>query len=254
MNRITTIIVEDEEGPLVLLKKKIESHCPQLEIIGESKTVNHALELIQSYKPDLLFLDIQLKEKTGFDLIKKLRYLIPKIIFVTAFDKYALKAFQFNALHFILKPVDTEDLTEAVDRMIQAKLSEVHYQMAMHNYLDNKWEKIAIPSVSKIEYIELQNLVKLESDGSYTILHLENDETITSTKPLKEYEKLLEKHQFLRVHRSYLINLSKVSAYHKGRESDKIVLTNNTNIEVSRKKRNSIIEAIDTYHLSGKTP
>ncbi len=250
MKRIKTLIVEDEEGPLIVLRNKIHKFCPQLDIIGESSTVEQGLMMIEKFQPTLIFLDIQLGNETSFDLISQLTNKDIHVIFVTGYNDYALKAFQYNALHYILKPIETEELIIAVNRATAAEESIQQYQSAIENYRQDKWDKIAVPSVSKIVYIQLEKLIRLQSDGAYSLFFMENEKKIMSTKSLKEYDRLIGGDQFYRVHRSHLINLGKVSAYHKG-ENDTIVLTDGSSVEVSRKKRSEILTAIDDYNKSG---
>ncbi len=244
MEKIRTIIIEDHEHSSFLLAKRITENCPQLEIVGFAENVKDALSLIEKTKPNLVFLDIELGNETGFELIDQIPNPEFQIVFVTAHNRYAVQAFQYNALHYLLKPIDPEELVEAVDRINFADSSKKQYHSAFEDYIQNKWDRIASASVSKVTYVQLEDLIRIQSDGSYSIFLLKNNEKIISTKPIKFYDDLLSEKGFYRAHRSHLVNLSKITEYQKG-TNDKLILTDNSIIDIPRSKRTDILAALD---------
>lgn len=239
-----TLIVEDEPLPLQALKSQIQNYCPNLEVVAEAQSVSEALAAIQTHAPELVFLDIHLHEGTAFDLLDQLESHAFHIIFITAYEEYALKAFQYNAAHYLVKPLIPDQLEEAVGRIHQkmGPVSEIKRFMELFQ-AQKKPDRIAIPSVSTITYVELADILHLQSDASYTQIHLSSGKHLLSTRPLKSFDELLSDNGFCRVHRSHLVNLTKIAEYRKG-ESDALILSGGTSIEVSRKKRSEILRAI----------
>lgn len=239
-----TIIVEDEPGPLVTLKNQILNHCPHLDLVGEATNIKEAQMIIEKELPELVFLDIHLPDGSAFDLLDNCQPLSFNIVFTTAYEQFALKAFQYNAAHYLVKPLFPEQLIEAVNRItnIRPSLPDIK------DFIDlfqkkQKPDRIAIPSVSTITYVELANIVRFESEGSYTHIHLTSGKPLLSTKPLKAFDELLSDNGFCRVHRSHLVGISHIKKYCKGK-ADTIILTGDIAIEVPRKKRTEILLAI----------
>ena len=247
--KLKTLIIEDEESASIALRNKIVRYCPQLEIVGECKNVTEGIDQIIQHRPSLVFLDIRLQNESGFDVIDKIPSVFFKIVFVTAYNEYAIKAFQYNALYYLLKPIQTSELIEAVERVIDAEETAMRYKMALEQYTQNKWERIAVPSVSKVTYIKISELIRIQSDGTYSELYLDNGKKIISTKPIKTYDALLAHNHFYRVHRSHLVNLTKIEEYQKG-EQDVIILSDSSKIEISRKKRTDILSILQTKVIS----
>ncbi len=240
-----TLLVEDEPLPLTALKSQIERYCPEIELVGEAYNVAEAANCLAALSPELVFLDIHLPDGTAFDLLDQFPSPTFQVIFVTAYEAYALKAFRYNAAHYLVKPLLPDDLREAVDRVSQPSgpVSEIKRFMELFQQ-QKKPDRIAIPSVSTITYVDLNDILHLQSDASYTQIHLSSGRQLLSTRPLKTYDELLRENGFCRVHRSHLVNLSKIAEYRKG-DSDALILTGGTAIEVSRKKRTEILRAID---------
>ena len=245
MKKIRTLIIEDQAESSFVLTKKINDHCTELSILGQASNVKEALAMIELTLPDLIFLDIRLGHETGFDILDQISDINFQVIFVTAYDDYAIKAFQYNALHYLLKPIETNELFEAVNRVIQHHTSQTQFHTAINHFTQNKWEKIAIPSVSKITYVQIDQVLRIQADGAYSIFCLNNGKEMVSTKPIKFYEKLLSDNGFYRVHRSHLVALSHVTEYRKG-HNDQLILSDESVIEVPKKKRTEILEAIQT--------
>jgi two-component system LytT family response regulator len=246
--KYNALIVDDEKKIRTLLQELIATSCPDLYVIGVADSVQSAYDILLKQSPDLVFLDIKMSDGTGFDLLKKLPKIDFSIIFVTAFDEYALKAIKFNALDYIVKPVHSDDLMTAVDRFRQTQQPSPGFQQLLDNIaLPRKRQKMAITSVSKIEYVPLDQVIHLEADGSYCIIHLDSKKKILSTRSIKHYESILLDEGFFRVNRSHMINLEHVREYIKS-EMDKVRLSNGEVVEFSRKRRNAFTEAMDANH------
>lgn len=240
-----TIIVEDEVESLSTLRSQIARYCPELKVVAEARSVRDALAVIRTHVPDLVFMDIMLEDGSSFELLEQLPSIPFKIVFVTAHDEHAVQAFEYNAAHYILKPLIPDKLTEAVKRATQEAQPDMNGVMETVTRLQSNRsvDRLAVVSLSKIVYVPIADILRLESDNSYTTIYLESGQQVLSTKPLKEYEKLLASHGFYRMHRSHIINLSKVIEYNKG-EKDRVVLSDGSDIEVTRKKRNELIRVI----------
>lgn len=239
-----TILIEDEIGPLKTLKSQLERCCPELTVLGEAMSVKKGVDLIRQFEPELVFLDIQLTDGTGFDLIDRLKELSFHIVFVTAYEKFAVKAFEYNALHYLLKPLLEDDLKSVIQRIGDSEKTKPDFRIASKSFRERKWDRIAIRSVSTISYVYIKELIRLESEGAYTNIFLKSGKKILSTKSLKFYDQLLSQNRFYRIHRSHLINLEEVSEYKKG-ESDKVILMDGSCIEISRKKRKEFLKAME---------
>ena len=244
-----TLIIEDEYGPLTTLKKQISHYCPQLELLGHAESCKDGWELVKRHQPQLVFLDVELPDGTGFDFLDAIERIDFNIIFTTWHNEYAVKAFQYNALHYLMKPLLPDDLVMAVKRATEGSAIKPNYRPAGNYFRTGVLDRLAIPSVSKINYIALKELIRLQSDGQYTIFYCTTGQKIVSTKPLKEYHELLHNLGFFRAHRSHLINLSMVIEYRKG-ESDSIGLSDGTFLEISRKKRSEFLMAMNEYTSS----
>lgn len=245
---IRTVIIEDEEQNKVRLEKLLNSNCPDVKVIGDAGGVNTAYDLIQKLKPDLVLLDIQLTDGTGFDLIQLFEKIDFKIIFVTAYDEYALKAFRFNALDYLLKPVDPDELQVAINKVVnQINPSDpMHISNAASNFTSKEFDKIVLKDFENIYLIDISDIKYCKSDGNYTEFHLLNDNPIIISRPIKEFESYLKDSNFLRIHRSYLINLNHFKRFEKS-EGGKVILSGDIEIPVSSNKRDEIFEFIQRF-------
>jgi two-component system LytT family response regulator len=247
---LKTIIVDDEDHVRVTLDRILKKHCPHVKIIGEAGNVLQAYDLILQKQPDLILLDIHLGDGSGFDLIRKFENPGFKIIFITAYDQYALQAFRVSAVDFILKPVNPELLTEAVFRaqnMIQNELRIKLDALESNLYPENHHKrKIVIKTQDKIYLELLDHITHLDSDGTYTCIFTTDAGEIMTSRPLKEYEEMLQGSGFFRVHRSYLINLAHISRFDKN-EGGYVILTNKHQIPVASRKREELLELFEEF-------
>lgn len=246
--KYTAIIVDDELGPRESLEQLIQKNCKNIKVINKSDDVESAFTSINALKPELVFLDIEMQTGTAFDLLEKFDRIDFDIIFTTAFNHYAINAIRFSALDYLLKPVDVDDLKAAVARFEIKKHDEAALNYKFQNLLsnmqnDNRNKKIGIPDGDSLIFINIQDLIRCHSDGSYTSFHLVSGKKILASKPIGEYEELLQEERFFRIHRSYLVNLDHIKKYVKG-EGGYVVMSDGAEVEVSRRKKNDFIAVL----------
>lgn len=241
--KIKAVIIDDESDARYLLRRLLEKHCSeQVEILGEADDVAPGVSLIQEVKPDLVFLDIKMKKGTGFDLLAKIGKPDFDVIFVTAYDQYAIRAFQFSAFGYLLKPLKSRDLKELVTRYAQKqkpapKEVENRIKVLVSQYQgESEIRRIVISHMQGFEVVDIDQIVRLESDNNISHFHLTDKKRITSGKTLKEYEELLEDFGFYRVHQSHIINLNFVKGYRKT-DGGYINMLDGTTVPVSRARR-----------------
>ncbi len=241
-----TIIIENESQIRLGLKTLLETFCPEIDLLGEAEGVASGFKLIQQTNPDLIFLDVEMDDGTGIDLLKLLPKRNFQVIFVTAYDKYAVEAFRFSAIDYLLKPVDPEDMVQAVAKAKkQMKNAAFEMQLATlsHN-LDassKSSQKLIVKESDTLHVLKISEIISCEAAGSYTTFHLSNDTSILVSKNLKEYQKLLESHGFLRIHHSHLVNLDQIVRYEKS-GGGKVFLTNQQSLPVSFRRREELLK------------
>lgn len=245
---VRTVIIDDEDHIRDSLAKMLIRNCPASVIIGSADGVASGIRIIHELHPDLVLLDIQMNDGTGFDVLKQ--YPAPefRVIFVTAFDQYAVQAFRFSAVDYILKPVNPEHLVAAVERVSQM-ISE-HHRLQMAALEENlktagrQDKKIIVKTTDHIYLLDLKNIISLESDSCYTTVYSSEGLKVMVAKTLKEYDEMLTGFGFYRVHKSHLINLSHIKRYEK-QDGGYIVLTNDLRIPVATRKREELMELME---------
>ena len=241
---LKTVVIDDELNGRTILKSFIEKYCNGIEIIGEADSVKTGVELINKLQPELVFLDIQMQDGTGFDLLKKFDTTNFKVIFVTSYDHYAIKAIKFSAVDYILKPVDPDNLVEAVNRVQEiAANTDIESKINVLVSNINNLEKLALPASDGIRFVKINDIVRCESDNNYTMFHLINKEKILVSKTLKEYDVLLSSVNFYRVHKSHLVNLKYVTKYIPG-EGGYLILEDGSHADVSRRKKEGLMKIL----------
>ena len=249
---MTAILVDDEIKSLNAMALLLQKNCPEVTVIAKCSDAITALKEINELQPDLLFLDISMPGKNGFDLLQELTTAVPEVIFVTAHDDYMLQAFKFSAVDYLLKPVDEKELVDAVNRAftrIGQKKKTEGLDVLVHNLrpqLQSHEMKLCIPSQYGFEVILLQDIIYCEAESSYTKFHLPNKKVVITSKTIKEYEYLLVDIFFVRVHRSYLINLKHVKEYRRGEEGS-ITMTNGQEIKVAKRKKDFFLQKMKEY-------
>jgi two-component system LytT family response regulator len=227
-------------------------YCPEVDMHAFCTNADDAIEQIRMHKPELVFLDVEMPDKSGFDLLETLNEIHFHIIFTTAFNQYALRAIKFGALDYLLKPIDKDELRRAVDKYTkQQKQISIDQLKALlsHTKKDNDYsfQKIAFPTLHSYELVHLNDILACESSSNYTSIRLVSGKTILVSKTLKEIEELLNMPPFFRVHHSWLVNLQYAIRYIKG-DGGYLVLSNETSIPVSRNKKDDLLKYIT--HLS----
>jgi two-component system, LytTR family, response regulator len=242
------LIVDDEPHMRDSLAKLLARHCPQVAVAGEAGSIAGAIEAIRELHPDIVLLDIQLEDGTGFDLLTALPSIDFKVIFITAFDQFAIQAFRYSAVDYLLKPVNPELLAEAVDRAIQMIIEHQNIQMqALQDNLkniDHQGRKIILKTTENIYLLELRSIICCESDDNYTRVHTAEGEKILVSKTLKDYDELLTGSGFYRVHKSFLINLAHIRRFEK-QDGGYIVLTNDLKVPVASRKRDEMLKLLE---------
>jgi two-component system, LytTR family, response regulator len=236
---IKSIIVDDEKNGRENLAGLLKAFCPRVDIAGEADSVRVAIELIEKLRPELVFLDIEMPGANGFALLEHFKEYPFEVIFVTAYDSYAIKAIRFSAADYILKPINTVDLKHAVDSVydrIMRKQENERLKQLYHNIHQPKDPRIGLSTGDRIEFVEVNTIVRCQGEGNYTHIYFENRKTLLVSKSLVEFEELLEEHSFIRTHKAHLINLKKVAAYIKT-EGGMIKMNNGDIVPVSRRRK-----------------
>jgi two-component system LytT family response regulator len=244
---ITAIIVEDELSGIENLILLLNKFCPQVKIIGSARTAREGKEIILEKKPQLVFLDIEMPYGNGFDLLQSFDSIDFEVIFVTAFDKYALKAIKSSAIDYLLKPIDIEELIKAVNKAyinINQKQEKERINTLLQNLGPKKLEKIALPTGNGMLFIKTSDVIRCEAEGGYTWFYLTNRPKILTTRNLGEYEELLESNDFLRVHHQHLVNFEHIAEYRKG-TSPVLIMSDGAEITVSFRKKDALMEKLN---------
>jgi two-component system, LytTR family, response regulator len=243
------LIVDDIENSRITLLHDLKEYCPQIHVVGEADSVKSALDKINTLKPEVVFLDIQMGDGTGFDLLTQLKEIQFQVIFTTALDSYGIKAIKFSALDYLLKPIDPDELVKAVGKLTQNEKSKT-IQDSINLLIENMKgaagpgnKRIAIHSLEKVHMIHIDDIIRCESQGAYTIFHLKQKEQILATKNLKEFEDLLEPHSFIRVHHSHLINFAYLKEYVK-KDGGYAVMVDKSEVPVSFRKKKTLLDMI----------
>jgi two-component system LytT family response regulator len=241
MTNLKTIIIDDEPDSIRLLQIQLEKNCPQVDIIGIYTSSVKALPDIEKMQPDLLLLDIEMPVMNGFELLEKILHLHFSVIFITAYNQYALKAFRFNALDYLLKPIDIPNLVEAVTKA-EKKIKPTMAQLSfMQKQLRGEMPtKIAIPGQNGISFIDLNEIVYAEASNNYSRLILTDKRVFTISKTLKDVQDVLEESHFLRIHRQYIINLNHVRQF--SRNEGILTMDNADHIPIARNQKDKLIE------------
>lgn len=239
---IRTVIVDDEKKAREIMRHYLSHTSMPVEIVGEAGSLEEARRVIEETQPELLFLDVELHDKTGFDLLEHIHREGIEVVFVTAFGGYAVKAFQVNALNYLLKPTSQDEVDASLQRYLDTKdqTKQGLLNLMEDMQLKRAARKIAIREPSGVLYVRLDSIIRCEADGNYTRIHLDREESILSSKTLKEYEELFEKEGFIRVHHSHLINLDRVRKYVSGRGGT-LIMEDGSEVEVSVRKKEEVV-------------
>lgn len=240
---ITGIIIDDEVRSCNVLKRMLQEYAPEINIIDVVHSAADGIMSIKSNNPDLIFLDIQMPQGDGFQVLEHFDHIPFKVIFTTAYDQYAIKAIKFSALDFLLKPIDIEELQQAISKIknVYGQQEDSRFNNLKEIISQNKKAgKIALSTQDEIKFVQLTEIIRMEANGNYTSIFLSSGEKVLVTQTLKFYEDLLKDDFFLRVHHSHLINLKKVNKYLKG-NGGHAVMEDGTKVEISVRRKESFL-------------
>lgn len=245
---LKALVIDDRIGNINTLNKLLENYCPSLSVCGTATSVEEGVVLIHKLKPDIVFLDIEMNDGTGFDLLQKFKDLFFEVIFTTAYSQYAIQAFKENAIAYLLKPINIEDLQQAVlkaEKQIQLKKNIVQPRPAQENTIT----KISLPTQDGYLFVNYNDIIRCQASGSYSYFYFNGGQSIMVSMHLKECEKILPPHIFLRVHYSHIINLNFVNKYKRGR-GGQIVMADNSVVDVSLANKELFLNAIKQFFIS----
>jgi len=248
---IKAVYIEDEPRNIVLLRTFIETHCSaDVELVGSATNLDKAYDLITSVKPQLVYLDIELNQGNAFELLEKLQNATGiwfEVIFITAFNEYAVKAFRQNAVDYILKPISIAELKHATAKAVE-KINATKTARNITDVLEQLKQqtpqfKISVPIAEGVQFVNADDIIRLEAKGSYCIVYLVRGQKITCSKSLGEIEKLLSEVQFVRVHHSWVVNRKFLSKFYRGKESY-IEMEDGSTVPVSSRKKGDFLDSI----------
>jgi len=244
---IKAIVIDDEKNSRELIKNLVEKHCKQdIEVLALAENITEAESCIRLLQPELLFLDIEISGQTGFDLLAKIPDVKVDVIFITAFDHYALKAIKFSAIDYLLKPIDADELKAAVEKIKSKKQapSLEQFQLLLQNFKQPNSEvsKISLPTIHGHEIILIKDIIRCESDDHYTVFYLINKRKIMVATTLKYYEDLLPTDMFFRTHNSHIVNVAHVARVSK---EGYVIMTDDSSIEISRRKKDAFMQRLN---------
>ncbi len=257
MKVIKTILVDDEPRGLATQKKLLEMNCPEVEVIACCSSADEAKQQILSLNPQLIFLDIAMPGKSGLELLNEFEEIDFEIIFITAYNNFMTQAFHFSAVDYLLKPVDDDLLIQAVKRAslrIQRSYKEKdadnqHIETFLYNINNRNVAqkmKLCISSIKGFRVVEIQDIIYCEASSNYTNFYFNNRSSLCASKPIHEYEELLKDSHFVRIHKSYLINIEHIKEYVRG-EGGSIMLSNGNELDVSRRKKDLLMTRMKDY-------
>lgn len=247
MSKLRAVIIDDEKGGRETLANFLKLYCQDVELVGEADGVETGLELIRGLKDlDIVFLDIQLKDGLSFQILDQLDSINFEVVFATAYNQFAIKAFNYSAVGYLLKPIDPEEMKAAVERTKNGRSPQMKKRLeVLSNHFNNPntFEKMSISAVDGIYFINIKDIMRCEGEDNYTHIYLIGGEKITVSKTIKEYEKLLTPVNFYRVHKSHVVNLNYITKFVKG-EGGYLIMDDGKMIEVSRRRRAAFMEQL----------
>lgn len=244
------VVIIDNEAPIRrTLKQILKLYCPGVEVIGEANGVQSGLELLAEQEPDLVFLDIEMNDGTGLDLLQQIPNREFEVVFVTAYDRYALEAFKFSAIDYLLKPVDPDDLVDAVNRAKEAR-DKANLSVQLSVLLNNMQsmsqgeKKIVLRDTESIYVLEVKEIIRCQAEGSYTRFFLGDDTEVLVSRHLKSYEQMLAGYGFFRSHHSHLINLHQIKRFDKS-DGGMLIMRDQSSLPVSSRRKTQLLDLLE---------
>ncbi len=244
---IKAMIVDDEQSSIDLLQWLVNQYCPDISTLKSARSVQEAIPLLQAFKPDILFLDIQMPHQSGFDLLTTVENWNFEVIFTTAYNEFAIQAIRFSALDYLLKPLDETELRKAIERYKAKRIYAPAGQLLFRNFIQNISQgnkdkfKLALAGTTEIKYVQLDEIIRLQAESNYTHIFLAGNKVFVSAKTLKEYDEILQGHRFLRVHKSHMVNPAHIISYDKQGE---LTMSDGSKVEVARRKKEFLQQSL----------
>lgn len=252
--KITVVVIDDDTDSRFIISDYINKNCPDIVVAGEAGSVKDGLLLIRETKPDLLLLDIEMPDGTGFDMLEKLPEQNFEVVFITAYNAYAIKAFRLAAIDYLLKPVSNIELDEAIKKAgsrMEEKYFTRHWTTLLHNaeQQNRHDKKIAIATAEGFMFVLLRDIIRLESNSNYTHFYFINGKKLISSRTLGYYEDILPEDKFCRIHHSSLVNIDYVEKYVKGGAGGTIVMQDGIELDVSQRKKENVLKLLTKGYL-----
>ncbi|ASB50143.1 LytR/AlgR family response regulator transcription factor [Alkalitalea saponilacus] len=241
---IKTCIIDDELPARDNLKAMLNALCPNIEIVGEAESVLTGLKCIRTHRPQLIFLDVQMTDGTGFDLLNRLEFDNFNLIFLTAHDEYAIKAFRYSAIDYLLKPLDPDDLINSVKK-VEKHIQHINKEKDIQYDNIANGKRIILKTSDNIYIVNIDEIIRCEANCNYTTFFLHGNQKIMVSKTLKEQETILLPHGFFRTHQSHLVNLQQIVRINKS-DGNSVVMSDNSHVPVSSRKKDDLIHKIES--------
>ena len=246
------IIIEDEVRSQTVLESLLNITCPDVQVVGTADSITSSIKLIQEANPDLIFLDVQLKDGLGFQVLEELSDIDAAVIFTTAYDQYAIKAFRFSAIDYLLKPIEIEELKNAVEKTRESRhLDYAKKQLAgfIHNLnlSTNDPPLLSVSTSDSVEFVKIKEIIRCEASGAYCKIFVKDSKMIMISKVIKELEQLLQEYNFFRAHQTHLINLSEIRQYK--RYDNTIMMSDNSTIPLARSRKDGFFKMINKLKI-----
>ena len=242
---IRAVTIDDEPESRKAITNILTDYCKDVTILGEADNVASGIKLIKETNPDVVFLDIQMPDGNGFDILESFDTINFHVIFVTAFNQYAIKAIEFSAIDYLLKPLDPVKLLKAVEKLknLSPKINQSSERVEMLLKNKNNVSKIALPTLNGYRFVKVKDIIRCEANNNYTSFYLQTTEKIVVTRTLKDFESMLKDDSFIRVHQSHLINIDYVEQYIKG-DGGTAIMSDGSEVEISRRKKDQFLNGM----------
>jgi two-component system, LytTR family, response regulator len=244
---IKAVLIDDEKNSRESLRKKLQTHCPEVQVLAECANGQEGLVAIEQHKPDMVFLDIEMPHMNGFTMLQQLPQKNFALIFTTAYNQYAINAIRHSAIDYLVKPVEVTELVNAVARATMQQKAQVQQgQLEILDQLLTRQKasaKIAVATSAGLEIIEIEKILYLEAANNYTFIHTAGEKPLLASKTLKEFEDILPPEFFFRIHNASLVNLAAIKKYNKG-EGGQVTLVNGTLLDVARRRKDELLQLL----------
>lgn len=244
MEYINCVIIDDEKQSVELLETLLQRHCKQVKVLGRAYSVKSGIALLEEVKPQLVFLDIAMPDGDGFHLLTEVAHRGFEVVFVTAYNQHALRAFEFSALHYLLKPIDIDELQRAVQRFSHG--TPVNWSSKsdlLKQNLAGKPKKLVLAHRLGYDFVEIDEVIRIEGEDNYSRFYFKNRKSILVSKPLGEYEKLLQDENFFRVHKRHLVNLSSLESFERGKQGT-VFLNGGHRVPLSYRRKDDFMDRL----------